>query len=50
MKFVLLTLLALLPHLSFSAEKTRPPNILVIWGDDIGQFNLSAYNLGLMGY
>jgi arylsulfatase A-like enzyme len=26
------------------------PNILVIWGDDIGQFNLSAYNLGMMGY
>ncbi len=28
----------------------RPPNILVIWGDDIGQFNVSAYNLGIMGY
>jgi arylsulfatase len=26
------------------------PNILVIWGDDIGQFNVSAYNLGVMGY
>ena len=26
------------------------PNILVIWGDDIGQFNISAYNLGMMGY
>ena len=26
------------------------PNILVIWGDDIGQFNVSAYNLGMMGY
>jgi len=26
------------------------PNILVIWGDDIGQFNLSAYNQGMMGY
>jgi len=50
MKFVLLALLALFPNLSFSAEKTRPPNILVIWGDDIGQFNISAYNLGMMGY
>jgi arylsulfatase A-like enzyme len=28
----------------------RKPNILVIWGDDIGQFNLSAYNRGSMGY
>jgi len=26
------------------------PNILVIWGDDIGQSNISAYTLGLMGY
>jgi arylsulfatase len=26
------------------------PNILVIWGDDIGVFNLSAYNMGMMGY
>jgi arylsulfatase len=30
--------------------QTRQPNILVIWGDDIGQFNVSAYNLGMMGY
>jgi len=28
----------------------KKPNILVIWGDDIGQFNISAYNLGMMGY
>jgi arylsulfatase A-like enzyme len=26
------------------------PNILIIWGDDIGYFNISAYNLGVMGY
>ena len=26
------------------------PNILVIFGDDIGQFNISAYNNGMMGY
>ena len=26
------------------------PNILVIWGDDIGWYNISAYNLGVMGY
>ncbi len=29
------------------AEK---PNILVIWGDDIGITNLSCYSDGLMGY
>ena len=28
----------------------KKPNILVIWGDDIGVHNISAYNLGMMGY
>jgi arylsulfatase len=28
----------------------QPPNILVIWGDDIGIYNISAYNDGAMGY
>ena len=28
----------------------KKPNILVIWGDDIGYSNVSAYNLGMMGY
>jgi len=30
--------------------QAKKPNILVIWGDDIGGFNISAYNLGMMGY
>ena len=30
--------------------KTDTPNILVIWGDDIGITNLSCYSNGLMGY
>jgi arylsulfatase len=30
--------------------KTSKPNILVIWGDDIGITNLSCYSDGLMGY
>jgi arylsulfatase len=33
-----------------SKQPTKQPNILVIWGDDIGQFNISAYNHGMMGY
>src|SRR5210317_2119003 len=33
-----------------SALATGKPNILVIWGDDIGQSNISAYTMGLMGY
>ena len=28
----------------------QKPNILVIWGDDIGRDNISAYSLGIMGY
>src|SRR6202044_1151975 len=28
----------------------RKPNILIIWGDDIGVANISAYSNGLMGY
>jgi len=35
---------------SASALAQGKPNILVIWGDDIGQFNISAYNRGMMGY
>src|SRR6476620_225781 len=30
--------------------KKEKPNILVIWGDDIGISNLSCYSHGLMGY
>jgi arylsulfatase A-like enzyme len=30
--------------------KAKKPNILVIWGDDIGISNLSCYSHGLMGY
>ncbi|MFT6796627.1 MAG: arylsulfatase A-like enzyme, partial [Maribacter sp.] len=32
------------------AQKEKKPNILVIWGDDIGQSNISAYTMGLVGY
>ena len=33
-----------------AAASGRKPNILVIWGDDIGQSNISAYTFGLVGY
>ncbi|HTJ58560.1 MAG TPA: arylsulfatase [Devosiaceae bacterium] len=32
------------------AQKSEKPNILFIMSDDIGWFNVSAYNLGIMGY
>ena len=33
-----------------TSPKSGKPNILVIWGDDIGISNLSCYSHGLMGY
>ncbi|MEE4293742.1 MAG: arylsulfatase [Xanthomonadales bacterium] len=41
-----LLLLLILPQAALSADK---PNILVIWGDDVGQENISAYHRGMMG-
>lgn len=35
---------------SSTANAQDKPNILVIWGDDIGWFNVSAYNHGMMSY
>ena len=32
------------------AQTADKPNILVIMGDDIGYWNISAYNRGMMGY
>ena len=32
------------------AAKPTKPNIVIIWGDDIGQTNISAYSMGVMGY
>ena len=34
----------------FGNAQQKKPNILVIFGDDVGYFNISAYNLGAMGY
>jgi len=45
-----LALLAALTLASVAAAADKKPNIVVIWGDDIGQFNISAYNNGMMGY
>ncbi len=32
------------------AAQSDLPNILVVWGDDIGQSNISAYTMGMVGY
>jgi arylsulfatase len=36
--------------ISMTANAQEKPNILVVWGDDIGQSNISAYTMGLVGY
>ena len=43
----LMMLVAAAPSVWGQSEK---PNILVIWGDDIGRDNISAYSRGMMGY
>jgi len=44
-----ITLVTSLP--ACAAEKTeKKPNILVVWGDDIGQSNISYFTKGMMGY
>jgi hypothetical protein len=44
------TLLALTFTVSALAQNGKRPNIVVIWGDDIGRSNLSVFTKGMMGY
>ena len=43
--FVIVVVLAIVAGPAAAANK---PNIVIIWGDDIGQSDLSAYTMGLM--
>ena len=47
LKSALFLLLVAFASTAFAADK---PNIVVIWGDDIGITNISAYSDGLLGY
>ena len=46
-RLTLLLVLVACAGVSLAQDK---PNFLVIWGDDIGIYNISAYNDGAMGY
>jgi arylsulfatase len=49
-----LTCVLIVPGIASAQSPTpssvKKPNILVIFGDDIGQTNISAYSFGVMGY
>ena len=45
-----LALLSTAAPVDAEGDTQSKPNILVIWGDDIGQSNISAYTMGLVGY
>jgi arylsulfatase len=48
--FIMLSV-ALCVSLALSAvAQDKKPNIVIIWGDDIGQSDISAYTMGLMGF
>jgi arylsulfatase A-like enzyme len=46
---ILLALVAVLTLVAGAASAQQKPNILVIWGDDIGMWNVGAYTHGMMG-
>jgi len=48
--FTTCLLVGLIPLATPAAAQGKKPNILVIFGDDVGQSNVSAYTMGLMGY
>ncbi len=50
MKKLIYTAVVLCISVLLTAQNSNKPNILVIWGDDIGQSNVSAYTMGLVGY
>ena len=50
MRTLIATVLVTAPLLTGQAAAQDKPNILVVWGDDIGLTNISANTHGLVGY
>jgi len=53
-KRALVTMTLAIPLLMAAAapaqQQPQRPNIVIVWGDDVGQSNISAYSHGMMGY
>ena len=47
---LVMSLVAVALAVAVPAAAQGKPNILVVWGDDVGQSNISAYTRGMMGY
>ena len=47
---ITLALPILMSAAAHAQQQPQRPNIVIVWGDDIGQSNLSAYSHGVMGY
>ena len=43
-------LTASLPAVTLAQQAAQKPHIVVIWGDDIGTWNISHNSRGMMGY
>src|SRR5262245_64827931 len=48
--FVISAAIVMAAAQSPAQAQQKQPNIVVIWGDDIGFWNISAYSRGMMGY
>ena len=49
-KVLLATALLAVMSGAYAQAVEQKPNILVLWGDDIGQSNISTYTRGMVGY
>lgn len=49
MKLILFFILGICLSDLANAQNSEKPNILIIWGDDVGMWNISAYHRGMMG-
>ncbi|MCW4026155.1 MAG: sulfatase-like hydrolase/transferase, partial [Candidatus Bathyarchaeota archaeon] len=49
-RWIVTSLLVVTVLATVVSAQDKKPNILVIWGDDIGQSNISAYTMGMVGY